>query len=249
MEAEDKPSAEQGARLLDISSNSSGSTRGDGAQPPKPPYSYVALIAMAIKSSCNNRETLSGIYDYITANFPYYLDNQKGWKNSIRHNLSLNECFVKVPREAGGDRKGSYWMLDPAFEDMFEKGNYRRRKRVRRLCSSTSALHLSGYQVDHLPDKPYAQPYVSGSWSYAAPQLIGGHPPGSSYYPACHLHHHPAYSRQPPVLVPYSGCPYGGVSQPLSPDGGTASVACSYPQLSSNIRQPEAQFSADTFSH
>ena len=79
---------------------------------------------------------LSKIYDYICEKFPYYrqLKSKKGWQNSIRHNLSLNDCFIKCPGEGGPERKGNYWTLDAQYNEveMFEKGNFKRRKRMRR---------------------------------------------------------------------------------------------------------------------
>lgn len=68
--------------------------------------------------------------------FPYYHDNKQGWQNSIRHNLSLNDCFIKVPREKGKPGKGSYWILKNNGEEMFENGNFRRRKRRTKLANS-----------------------------------------------------------------------------------------------------------------
>ena len=62
----------------------------------KPPYSYVALITLALESSACGMMTLNEIYSYIMEKFPFYRNNLKRWQNSIRHNLSLTECFMKV---------------------------------------------------------------------------------------------------------------------------------------------------------
>lgn len=209
----------------------------------RPPYSYVALIAMAIKDSHNQRLTLGGIYDYIKSKFLYYKNNKSGWQNSIRHNLSLNECFFKVPiKETGGGRKGNFWMLDPAFDDMFEKGNYRRRRRVKR------PYQVPGVTFFNLADchgPVYLQSYAGpwGVWQPGAPQpplqVIGRLPlPGVSPStfqvnpyspPPVHVPHHAfaAFRQQSPVMVPHGGRGWGGMSQPLSPaDGANLSVAC-----------------------
>ncbi|KAI0213721.1 Forkhead box protein J3 [Lamellibrachia satsuma] len=83
----------------------------------KPPYSYANLISFAINSSQKKKMTLSEIYQWICDNFPFYKDAGNGWKNSIRHNLSLNKCFLKVPRSKDDPGKGSYWAIDSNPQD------------------------------------------------------------------------------------------------------------------------------------
>jgi hypothetical protein len=88
-------------------------TRPDGKVYPKPPYSYSCLIAMALRNSDSGTLPVSDIYDFIIENFPYYKTARDGWKNSIRHNLSLNKCFEKIENPTNGSKKGCLWALNP----------------------------------------------------------------------------------------------------------------------------------------
>ncbi|KAG1206531.1 hypothetical protein G6F35_011196 [Rhizopus arrhizus] len=88
----------------------------------KPPYSYATLIAQAILCSKDGQLTLNDIYIWISNNYPAYRLGERGWKNSVRHNLSLNKKWFQKrdrrPTEANPG-KGSYWTLVPGAEQVF----------------------------------------------------------------------------------------------------------------------------------
>ena len=94
--------------------------RDDGL---KPPYSYAQIIFLAISRSPNRRLTLSQIYKWISDTFVFYRElnenGNAGWMNSIRHNLSLSQYFVKKERPKEDAGKGNYWALSEGAEQHF----------------------------------------------------------------------------------------------------------------------------------
>lgn len=81
---------------------SSGSPVNDGDPlKSKPPFSFSLLIYMAIEQSPSKSLPVKDIYGWILDHFPYFSSAPTGWKNSVRHNLSLNKCFRKVERGLG----------------------------------------------------------------------------------------------------------------------------------------------------
>ncbi|PIC32567.1 hypothetical protein B9Z55_012845 [Caenorhabditis nigoni] len=126
----------------------------------RPSYSYNALIAMAIQNSPFKALRLTEIYAYISNNFPYYKMEKDGWKNSIRHNLSLRKEFYKVQTTDG---KGSFWAMNTQLGSevyigkecgsLRRKKNGKHRKYSKRSDTVTNSNPIP--QIPHFTPSPF----------------------------------------------------------------------------------------------
>nr|KAK5441339.1 transcription factor [Exophiala xenobiotica] len=114
----------------------------DSSKDLKPPFSYATMIAQAIFSSEEEKLTLSNIYSFIAEKYAFYRHSNSGWQNSIRHNLSLNKAFQKVPRRTDEPGKGMKWQIAPEFRQEYWK------KQARRGGSAPSSPASTGKDVN-----------------------------------------------------------------------------------------------------
>lgn len=124
----------------------------------KPPYSYATMITQAILSNSNGVMSLSEIYTWIADHYAYYKYLKTGWQNSIRHNLSLNKAFEKVPRRPNEPGKGMKWQISESYkEDFLNKINDGSLLKSRRGSSVTRQLqlHLATHRNLPEPEKYY----------------------------------------------------------------------------------------------
>lgn len=150
-------------------------------------FSYADLITQAITSAVDNRLTLSQIYEWMVQNVPYFKDkgdsnSSAGWKNSIRHNLSLHNRFMRVQNEGTG--KSSWWMLNPDAKPgksvrrraaSMETSKYeKRRGRVKKQVENLKNSGLTG--MTGLNETPSPSSSISEGVDFfpSSPPISGG---------------------------------------------------------------------------
>ncbi|KAK0711320.1 fork head domain-containing protein [Lasiosphaeris hirsuta] len=112
----------------------------------KPQYSYAQMITQAITSTTEEKLNLAGIYNFITSRYSYYRNQApSGWQNSIRHNLSLNKSFEKVPRSTDEPGKGMKWQLVPESREEMIHNAYRGGRGGHRGSSNPSSPSQLNY--------------------------------------------------------------------------------------------------------
>ncbi|XP_055909544.1 forkhead box protein biniou isoform X2 [Eupeodes corollae] len=155
-------------------------TKKSGARrPEKPALSYINMIAMAIKESPSGKLTLSEIYSYLQKKFEFFRGPYVGWKNSVRHNLSLNECFKKLPKGMGVGKpgKGNYWTIEQNSAYMFEdEGSLRRRPRgyrsklkMKPYSAANGFYSSSPYDGGSMDNPNFYAPQGYSSYEYSTP--------------------------------------------------------------------------------
>ncbi|KAI0686794.1 hypothetical protein BC835DRAFT_1287441 [Cytidiella melzeri] len=168
----------------------------DGPPGSKPFYPYSTLIRYAIKGAPNQKLLLEDIYYAIESRFPYFRTAPPGWKNSVRHNLSLNPCFEKVPRPLTDRGKGSYWTVNDNVDP--RTGVHRvRKKKPKGKGRAGSNADQSDPQADgQMEDVDY-------------PQGEGEQFQDQTFVPPPILAAEPGPSARPPVAPPGFPPPYG----------------------------------------
>ena len=166
----------------------------------KPNLSYLEMISEAILSSSEKKLVLNDIYDYLSDKYPFYKTSSPTWKNSIRHNLSIDECFVKKDRARNG--RGYYWAIhDACFED-FKSGIFSRRQaRLKVEARKKLLITHSMQERQHYYGQfsPYMGQFTPGSMPYSSTPVAT-----PRYHP---YNRHPSNMNYTPDYTPYQYSP------------------------------------------
>ncbi|CAI2345036.1 unnamed protein product [Caenorhabditis sp. 36 PRJEB53466] len=166
----DEPVPVAGPQVAQPSPGTEGKRRRFFAGNGKPPFSYSELIRHAIEETEEKRCTLADIYAHITRNYAFYRENRNSsWKNSIRHNLSLNKQFARIERN-DGERRGWWICVDPPEKKpRLLKGeptrvnpiytNYLKKEKTKRVHRPEEVTEMK--QEVNVQEMPLEDPYIS----------------------------------------------------------------------------------------
>ncbi|KAM8785330.1 forkhead box protein H1 [Rhynchonycteris naso] len=151
----------------------------------KPPYTYLAMIALVIQAAPSRRLKLAQIIRQVQAAFPFFRDDYEGWKDSIRHNLSSNRCFRKVPKDPTKPKaKGNFWAVDVSLipaEALRLQNTALCRRWQSRGAQGTFAKDLGPYVLHGWPYRPPKppSPRLTTSEGFSIKSLLGDPGEGS----------------------------------------------------------------------
>lgn len=139
--------------------------------------SYTEMIAKAIFATPNNMSTLADIYNYLIVKYPILKSRGKSWKNSVRHTLSLNEWFIKIPKL--DNAKCCYWSVHPVYVQRFKRGDFQKqRKTSTKLRTPHPNRYFDfGYDISPTLDYHFLPP------SYHFQEMNSGLPSHNSFSP------------------------------------------------------------------
>ncbi|XP_067108314.1 forkhead box protein H1 [Osmerus mordax] len=176
-DAQFKESEASARESWDRVKNGTGGRKKNYQRYPKPPYSYLAMIAMVIQNSPEKKLTLSEILKEIGTLFPFFKGNYKGWRDSVRHNLSSYDCFVKVLKDPGKPQgKGNFWAVEVSRVpvELLKRQN----TAVSRQDETVFAQDLAPYILQGHPYRPDEEPH---------PAVVTALPPLPTRHPSLPL--------------------------------------------------------------
>ncbi|KAF8523218.1 hypothetical protein JB92DRAFT_3110189 [Gautieria morchelliformis] len=148
----------------------------------KPNHILPVIVRSAILGSPKQKLTIREIYKAIENKFPYFRTTEVNWKDSIRHNLSLNKLFEKVPRPLTDPGIGSYWTVN-----VTARGAKRPRKRKGRPIKDGpedgSVVMPNEQHQHHSPDPSGPMPPPPAAHHFDPSLGYPGHPvPGAHHF-------------------------------------------------------------------
>ncbi|KAF7984397.1 hypothetical protein HWV62_14432 [Athelia sp. TMB] len=159
----------------------------------KPTQPLPNLVKLAIFGSPRKKLTLQEIYRSLIERFAWFKDHEEelSWKNSIRHNLSLNKVFQGQSRPITEPGKGNYWVLDLSKGEGYKRPRIRKTRAQQREINNKKAAQnqaaSSGEDASSPQTPNSAGPSASGSGlqgSQGVEEGPGDPTPQQSHFPS-----------------------------------------------------------------